>query len=162
MLICIGTALIAAGIVILAAGIRQKNINGIPGSQGMLNESEIVSLEYYHGGSAVGNLYSIYLHGNSFTVKECPGNGYKTTEKKYKADKAFYQSLENIISEYDMKSWTDLPRSELIMIDGSETSLSVDFKDGSRIRAGSSQELPENGWEGIRKITELFNSITDN
>lgn len=159
MLIYIGTALVVLGLLALGAGLRERHIQRrIMDGPGMINEEKVKYLYYYHGGSSLGDLYRIELQGASFTVEECPGNGMKTKMKTYTVDSSFYSDLDGIIEEYGIKNWTDLPDSEIFALDAATTSLDIRFSDGSSISFSSSKELPEDGWEAVRKISGLFES----
>jgi len=158
-MIIIGIVLIVLGLLVLAGGLWLHHLQGqIMDGPGMVYEPDIESLTYYHGGSSIGDIYRIDLYESSFTVTECPGNGNPTSEKKYDVGAGIYGKLEEIVFRYDMTSWTDLPDSDVIALDGPTTYIDICFADGREISASSNQELPKGGWNAVDEIRAAFES----
>ncbi len=74
-------------------------------------------------------------------VETCASAGQKTKTRCVGGD--LYRDLYAVTQKYGMKSWTDLPQSELIAMDAPSTSVSILFRDGTVISISSSDELPK-------------------
>lgn len=157
IMIVSGMILIAAGLILLAGGLLVCYMQGqIMDGPGMEYEPEIRSVSYCHGGSSAGELYRIDLCESAFTVTECPAAGCSTSERSYDVGADIYAELADIAERYDVRSWTDLPDARIQALDGSVTSISIWFSDGTAVYASSGNELPEGGWDAINEMVEVF------
>lgn len=127
---------------------------------GMIKESSTIRVSYYQGGSSLGELYRITLEDNVVTIKSCQGNGYPTEEKSFEIYSDIYYLIDDIVYEYGMNEWENMPKSEEIVLDAASTSLTIDFRNGKSIKVSSDDILPDNGWEGVNKIVELLEETT--
>ena len=121
-----------------------------------VTEYDFTSVYYSHGGSELGESYSIYLRDNVVTVSECKGNGYETVTEKYNLNSDTYEEIKALLISNDVYNWKDLENSEIMVLDGPVTSFSVSFDDFTFINVNSNKELPEGGWTCINKIKELM------
>ena len=124
---------------------------------GMANAAKIKSLYYSYGPDEYGGAESIYMSEGSFSYSNSfTSSDMSAFEGTYAYDAAFEQSLEEIVTAYKMRTWTDLPASDLIVDDGPVISFKIEFEDGTVVTLGDAYEMPDNGWKAVSEITDLF------
>ncbi len=159
VLIIVLTIAVVITVALLA---YKKYVGGqIMDGDGMVYETDIKSISYYHGGSDIGDSFRIELIESSFTIEQCEGNGYPTKSKKYDVGIAFYNKLDEVVEKYSIKSWQNLEKSDLIALDGPSTNLKIVFKDGLTISVNDRDIIPNNGWDGVNALVEVFTFTAD-
>ncbi|MCF0150179.1 MAG: hypothetical protein HUJ80_02075 [Firmicutes bacterium] len=117
---------------------------------------DVLSLSYSRGGTALGDSYTVELSDYRFTETLQPSWNEKAKRKTYRVDAAFYEALDRLLEEGDVRSWTDLPDNDRYALDGFTVSFTVTFADGTVARYNSSKLLSQEGMDVIGQVLTLF------
>lgn len=131
---------------------------GVVDGPGMVNPNAISKIDYYHGGSDIGDSYRISFEDQKLTFEKCEGNGMETITKTVDVDTDFYNEVVDWAISNNIRSWTNLKKSDLEELDAPTTSLSVEYEDGTEIWVNSDDILPDEGWSAVKSLVKLFES----
>lgn len=151
--------LVGGGILVVRNFFAKDNVMD---GDGMINPSAISTFRFSRDSSEMNSHYILTLEDEKLTVEDCAGNGYKTVTKTYTTTHELQLQMEEIIYEVGMRRWAQpLPFSEIQMLDGETTSVTVIFADETTISFSSERDVPEGGWEAVYKVVELMEEVID-
>lgn len=163
MVYCIIAAVVvlACICILIVRGLSMNNNNVLDGD-GMINPMAIDSFTYRRGGGSLGADYALVLQGNSLSVEKCEGNGGKTYKKSFTVPPEVIENIMSIIYDSEMRLWgSDFERSDLFVLDGETTSVTVSFSDGRSVSFDSDLIIPEGGWDTVNEVVHLLENIAD-
>lgn len=129
---------------------------------GMTDPNVVLSFHFQRGGGDLGASYSLTLENGKLTVEKCEGNGYKTKSKSYTVPNETVGKIQEILAGADIRCYgNDFPKSDLTVLDGETSYVSVVFADGVKVSFDSGLEVPEGGWKAIYEVVELLENIAD-
>lgn len=164
--------IVAAVLLVVGCGImlfrflRAKN--QIMDGPGMIREDtfdfsqkHLSRVYYYRGGGELGDSYSVEL-----TMEEAedgtpdvkvgyynqPTHSDKARTKTVRLGSFVITGVQEIIDRYHMTEWTDLPKSEYVLLDAPTSRLTYGYSDGTVYHLDSGDEWPDGAYEAVQEI----------
>lgn len=154
VIVAVIVCVLAVGVIFIKS-LKNRALDG----PDMEYKPAVKDISYTHGQDEYGRATSWHLHDWQLEYRYNGGTVEDSTESRRDVAIDFYNTLEDILNHYEVKSWTSLPASELEILDGPSTSCTIEFTDGTIIKLGDAYQMPENGWKAVNEIISLFEQL---
>lgn len=120
-------------------------------------------MEYYRGGGSLGDSYTLELTMRpdedgrpdvQVYYYNQPSHDARAVEKTVRMSSHVVTGVMEIIDRYGMRDWGELPEADEFALDAPSMRFRCTYSDGSSIRAGSGDKLPDGGGAAIREIRD--------
>ncbi len=115
-------------------------------------DCEVIAVSYYHGGGEYDDSYRLELANGILSMSKRRYHHDKEVRKKCKETLELSQKLDALANEYQMRSWTNLKKSDIFTLDEPTTSFYITFRDGQEIAVHTDDVIPDDGWHGVREL----------
>lgn len=148
--------------------LKQKSRDLILDGPGMVYEDHfdfsqtyLSRVYYYKGGSSLGDSSSVELvfseteDGRPEAIVryyDQPSHDQKAVEKEVRLNSNVVTGVQDLIDQYGMREWKDLPETDLIALDAPGMWFTYEYSDGTTYELGSDLEMPDGAYEAIQKI----------
>lgn len=127
------------------------------------NTDRIAYVEILSSGDAVGSSHFISLSCKRnrcvLTIKDRETSKAREKKRKIKTDRIVYDTIVNIIGEYDLTKLKNLPMSQIQLTDAASRTLVIGFESGENFILLSSMELPKEAhmmWSRLEECIDKF------
>lgn len=121
---------------------------------------KLISYSYSSSGGMMGGHSSVYISydkdGRCYVedISKVTHNSPTYTTHYYA--KNLLDELSVVCDKHNVRSWTNLPDNEIVMLDGDTHSYSFNFEDGLSIRLGSKKQTPDNWRDFWNEVSALL------
>lgn len=168
--IIIAIAVLTAVAILTVAGVLMwkhfagKHILDGPGMERPLCYT-ITSCRYYTGGGMdVGSSSTEIYTGEDnkiyLSYYDCPYIGAEEVSYTIEVDPDALNEIRQAFYSRKFLSWGKLPKSELVLLDAPQTTLSVTYSDGEMYSVSDSDEIPGEGYKIFTEIYSILNKYT--
>ncbi len=125
----------------------------------------ITSCRYYTGGGMDGGSNSIEIYTGEdnkiyLSYSDCPYVGAEEESYTIEVGPMALTEIQHICYSRSLLSWGKLEKSELILLDAPQTTISVTYGDGEIYSVSDSDEIPGEGYKIFSEIYSILKMFT--